>query len=69
MTYLNTKSVIADYSEITKGNTDSNEHTNFPTLRDYALYLCSGDFTAFDDYNTLANEMMNDDLKKGIFIC
>lgn len=69
MNYLSTKSAIADYSEITKGNTDSDERTNFPTLRDYCLYLCGGDFTAFDDYNTLANFMMDDDLKKGIPIC
>ena len=69
MSYLSTKSAIADYSEINSGNTDSDELTNFPAFRDYCLYLCGGDFTAFDDYNTLANEMMNDDLKKGIPIC
>ena len=69
MAYLCTKSAIADYSEINCSNTDSDERVNFPTFKDYCLYLCGGDFTAFDDYNLLASKMMNDDLKKGITIC
>ena len=62
MTYLSTQQTINEYKAIR----DTDE---FPTLRDYCLYACGGDFTAFDDCNTLANEMMNDDLLKGIPIC
>lgn len=69
MSYLSTKTTIKDYSENTKNNTDINELNEFPTLRDYCLYVCGGDFTAFDNYNTLAIEMMNDELNKGIPIC
>jgi len=63
MSYLNSKAIIAAYSEIDSINSD------FPTFRDYCLYVCGGDYAAFDDYNTLANHMMNDDLKKGVSIC
>jgi len=69
MAYLSTKSTIAEYSEMTANSLDSDNQLFFSTFRDFCLYLCGGDFTAFDDYNTLANEMMNDDLKKGISIC
>ena len=61
MPYLSTEQTIKEYNQI---NTDE-----FPTLRDYCLYLCGGDFTAFDDYNALANFMMEDDLNKGVTIC
>lgn len=67
--YLSTKSAIANYAEISNGSTDADELANFPTLRDYCLYLCGSDFTAFDDYNTLANHIMQDDLHKGVPIC
>lgn len=69
MAYITTQDTLESYFEINSGNTDSDEKANFPTLYDYALYLCGGDFTAFDDYNALANAMENDRQLKGIPIC
>jgi hypothetical protein len=56
MSYLNTEETVKNY-------VTSKE---FPTLRDYCLYVCGGDFTAFDDYNSLAQYMLKDELGKGI---
>ena len=58
--YLSTEKTIAEYYE------NETNKTEFPTFYDYCLYLCGGDFTAFDDYNNLARYLHQYDLNKGI---
>jgi hypothetical protein len=57
MSYISTESTIVEYREF-----DSDTRIEFPTFREYCLYLCGGDFTAFDDYETLSKEMKKEDL-------
>ena len=57
--FIDTLKFIQDYKDL-----GSNEE--FPTMYDYALYVCGGDFTSFDDGNLLAVEMYRDEHDKGI---
>jgi len=57
MSYISTESTIDEYRKF-----DSDARLEFPTFREYCLYLCGGDFTAFDDYKTLSKEMEKENL-------
>lgn len=57
--FINTQKLIEEY-KIIKVNEE------FPTLYDYALYVCGGDFTSFDNTNLLAIEIHQDEQNKGI---
>ena len=58
--YISTATTIEEYN-----NGDFSFTLEFPSLYAYALYLCSGDFKAFDDVDKL-NKAINGNYRTAI---
>ena len=58
---ISTTHIVNSYKEFTQSSLKE-----FPTLKEYCEFVCVGDYTVFDDYNSLAQAMLQDELDKGI---